>query len=453
MGQVVDRCEFEIGQRVAGSYTVAKVLGEGSFGKVYLVRDDSGTPHALKILRLWDVMPEMRKELCSRFSVEYETGLIPSPNLVRSEYYGEVGGNPFIIMEFCPGGDLTDLMGKAQGREVWICNHILNGLDALHRSGKVHRDLKPENVLFKADGTAALTDFGIVGDQNHRLTTRNIFGRPDQVFGTYAYMAPEQADRRRGGVTVKPTTDIFSFGVLAYQLVTGELPFGQLEDFNDLAEYQKRSSQNIWNRNLLTTKPNGHEWFRLIDACINPDIASRCQSARDALRMLPPAPPFRPSLQSPHHSKQQPRPVQQQPRPLVQQAPAVPRSVNVPAGSHGGMSSSNHIKLRVIEGEDAGRLFTLTPPPAGITIGRAPDNAVRLSASRDLFISRYHCTINYSPQAHAFVLRDGQWDTQTHKWKPSSNGTMVNNQRVTAQGHKLSAGDIIGIGAAKLRFE
>jgi serine/threonine protein kinase len=131
--------------------------------------------------------------------------------------------------------------------------------------------------LFKQNGKAALTDFGISGDRTHRMTQRNIFGKPNQIFGTYAYMPPEQVTRARGGATVLPTTDIFSFGVLVFQLLTGQLPFGTLESHNDLAEYQKRGKDGIWNRGLLQNVPNGQQWTRMIEGCLTPDFKERLQ--------------------------------------------------------------------------------------------------------------------------------------------------------------------------------
>lgn len=100
-------------------------------------------------------------------------------------------------MEYCSGGDLTPYLGSGSSKIPLICQQILIGLHALHTRGKVHRDLKPENVLFKSNGIAALTDFGIAGDRNKRMTERNIFGKPNQIFGTYAYMPPEQVNRMR----------------------------------------------------------------------------------------------------------------------------------------------------------------------------------------------------------------------------------------------------------------
>ena len=183
--QVVDRCDFQPGQNVNGRYTVMKTLGEGSFGVVYLVEDSRGSKYALKLLRLWEVPSEIRQPLIDRFEMEYQTGQIASDNLVQSLDYGKVGGNPFIVMEFCPGGDLERLLGKAGYRAPRICQEVLSGLKALHNHGKVHRDLKPENVLFKESGVAALTDFGIAGDRTHRMTQRNIFIRLNKDALTY----------------------------------------------------------------------------------------------------------------------------------------------------------------------------------------------------------------------------------------------------------------------------
>ena len=256
--QVVDRCDFQAGNVINNQYTVRKTLGEGSFGVVYLVEDRRGSKYALKLLRLWEVPADIRQPLMERFEMEFKTGQIDCDNLVRSLDFGTVGGNPFIVMEFCPGGDLEPLLGKSEAQAPRICQDILIGLNALHTQGKVHRDLKPENVLFKQNGKAALTDFGIAGDRTHRMTQRNIFGKPNQIFGTYAYMPPEQVTRARGGATVLPTTDIFSFGVLAYQLLTGVLPFGQLESHMDLAEYQKRGKDGYWSRDRLCNLHNSH---------------------------------------------------------------------------------------------------------------------------------------------------------------------------------------------------
>ena len=425
--QVVDRCDFQPGNVIDGRYSVKKSLGEGSFGAVYLVEDGRGQKYALKLLRLWEVPAEIRQPLMDRFEMEFKTGQIDCDNLVRSLSYGIVGGNPYIVMEYCPGGDLEPMLGKPDSRTPQICQDILIGLNALHDRGKVHRDLKPENVLFKQNGKAALTDFGISGDRTHRMTQRNIFGKPNQIFGTYAYMPPEQVTRARGGATVLPTTDIFSFGVLLFQLLTGQLPFGSLESHNDLAEYQKRGKDGIWNRGLLQTVPNGQQWMRIIDGCLMPDFKLRLQTVQEVLRLIP----------------QQAGGNYIEPVRMVQ--------------SYAPQQQTRGFQLRILQGEEYGKIYNLTQMAnAGckiLTIGRQQGNAIKIKSDFSDFMSRFHCTIERDPSTGLWVIRDGQWRNEYRQWKLSSNGTYVNAKPVTSNGFYLKAGDIIAIGDVTMRFE
>ena len=99
------RVDLKPGNTINGKYTVKSTLGEGAFGSVYKVVDAGGGEYAMKLLRLWDVPSEIRQPLVDRFDMEFQTGQIESRYLVRSLDYGLYSGNPFIIMEFCPGGD------------------------------------------------------------------------------------------------------------------------------------------------------------------------------------------------------------------------------------------------------------------------------------------------------------------------------------------------------------
>lgn len=424
--QVVDRCDFQPGQTVNSQYMVRKTLGEGSFGVVYLVENHQGIKYALKLLRLWEVPSEIRQPLMDRFKMEFETGRISCENLVQSVDYGKVGGNPFIVMEFCPGGDLEPLLGRNDPRVSQICQDILSGLKALHSYGKVHRDLKPENVLFKQNQVAALTDFGIAGDRTHRMTQRNIFGKPDQIFGTYAYMPPEQVNRARGGATVLPTTDIFSFGVLLYQLLTGLLPFGTLESHNDLAEYQIHGKNGQWNRDALRHLPFGQQWIQVIEGCLVPDFKQRIQTTDEVMRMIP---------QSSGGVYQAPRPV---PTPHYQ-----------PVQQRRGFC------LRVMQGEEYGRVYDLDQlVQKGIrvlTVGRQSDNTIYIKSDYSDFLSRHHCTLEAG--TGKWAIRDGQWLPQKRQWADSRNGTFVNSRPVSRNGFYLTSGDIISIGDVTLRFE
>lgn len=425
--QVVDRCDFSPGQVVNGKYTIMKTLGEGSFGVVYLVNDQRGEKRALKLLRLWEVTSDIRKPLIGRFEVEFKTGQIPSENLVHSLDYGYVGGNPYIVMEFCPGGDLEPLLGKRDARIARICMDFLQGLHALHANGIVHRDLKPENVLFKANGSAALTDFGIAGDRTHRLTQINWLGRPNQMFGTYAYMPPEQVDRMRGGATVKFTTDIFSFGVLAYQLLTGYLPFGQLESHNDLAKYQYNGKRGLWNRDALSLLPDGQQWVRVIEGCLVANYKNRLQNVDEVMRLIP-----------------------QRDSVYTRNVAMRPQPASYPQTQHAKGS-----RLRVMMGEEPGRVYDLTQPSQNIsrkhTIGRQKDNTICIKSDFSDYISRHHSTLEQ--ESGEWKIIDGQMDRRNQQWVESTNGTFVNSHPVTRDGYYLQPGDIIAMGDITLRFE
>ena len=437
---VPERYDCKVGDLIGGKYRVESVLGEGSFGYVYKVADMSGTVWALKLLRLWEVPATIRQPLIERFDMEYRTGRISSRNLVHSADSGFLKGNPYIVMEFCDGGDLTKFIGKADAPLPRFAMEILNGLNDLHKNGKVHRDLKPENVLLKHDGTAVLTDFGISGDRNKRMTERNIFGKPYQIFGTYAYMPPEQVNRARGISTVLPTTDVFSFGVMMFQLLTGELPFGPLNDENDLVRYQKRGKNGEWNHALLYSVNHGREWEALISGCLVPDLKNRIQSAADAMRLVPQYGPMTvPHSSAPSHKAapaQAPAPA---PAPVAQQ-PKI-------AGTF----------LRIMQGLDHGVIFDLPALLEGtgkrlLTVGRDTINSIVLRDFEESHVSRNHFTLEKMSDG-GWVIRDGQWIPEAGQWKLSTNGTYVNSSQATQAGQRLSSGDIITAGDIKIRFE
>lgn len=430
---LTERCDFQPGDIIDGKYAVKKTLGEGSFGVVYLVEDcQFHQSFALKLLRLWDVPSEIRQPLKSRFKMEFETGQIACDNLVQSLNYGNVKGNPYILMEYCPGGDLNPYLGRRGTDVSGICFDILSGLNALHQRGKVHRDLKPENILFKNNSTAALTDFGIIGDSRHRMTHIGIFGRPDQVFGTYAYMPPEQANRARRGATVLPTTDVFSFGVLVYQLLTGKLPFGTLECQDDLAEYLKRGKEGDWNRAPLKYIHNGDQWASFIGACLMPDYRQRFQSAIDIQRHLP----------TDSQREYKPHPMARYP-----QASPIYTPKTVVRG----------YCLHILQGEEYGRNYDLTNfakrGKRMLTVGRCKDNILYVKSDFSDFISRRHCTIESDKSGTQWMVRDGQWLPSEQRWQLSRNGTFVNSRPVGTKGYYLQPGDIITLGDVTFRFE
>ena len=458
MEQIPDRCEFHPGDTIYGNdntYRIEKQLGEGTFGIVYKVTDSSSNTRALKLLKLWTVPPEVYKGLRDRFIMEFKTGQIESNYLAHSFAYGDVKNNPYFVMEFCPNGDLRSYVTNNRVDFTQVGTDVLCGLRDLHSHGKVHRDLKPENVLLRKDNTAVLTDFGIAGDQNKRMTERGLAGKPKQVFGTYPYMPPEQVNPPRGGkATVLPTTDIFSFGVMMYEMMVGKLPFGELERDEHLPKYLDNGKRGIWDRNALRNVDPTGAWTAVIERCLVPDYKQRISSANDVINMLP-------------HSGAGTRP-----QPIPEPIPDY-------------MTVRNGILLRVMQGDDYGTVYKLddfiNPRHRIITIGHVSDDVYNDISIQDneYFVSRRHCTIEYDDMRNSWILRDGQWRmncpialrrqsgcmdctswcTPLMKqqygsgWRNSLNGTYLNSDEVDIWGTYIKPGDIITIGDVKLRVE
>jgi serine/threonine protein kinase len=451
-GCIAERCHFSKGDKIDGRWAVDAFLGEGTFGQVFRVKDASGRLYALKLLKLWEVMASEREGLLKRFDREFETGQIPSKFLVHSLEKGNVRGNAYIVMEYCQGGDLFNAIKQSDLNLLLISSQILCGLRDLHQNGKVHRDLKPENVLLKDNYHAVLTDFGICGDQNNRLTQTGWSGVPKERFGTFAYMPPEQINPKRGNATVLPTTDIFSFGVMTYQLLTGRLPFGELMVESDLPRYINNGKMGIWDREAVTRLANGQLWLKVIEGCLKSDFKQRLQSTNDVLSLLP----------------------------------ASPYSQNSQSVSFNS-DARNGILLRVTQGEDQGKTYNLNELLEGkatlLTMGRRSEdvwNHIQIKEEESCYISRKHCTIEKDTQRNVWIIRDGQYRTncpiglrlhevfpcrkctaacssfsatQQYRWSESLNGTYVNSHEVSPDGMVIKPGDIISIGDVKLRVE
>jgi len=426
------QCNLHQGDLIDNKYIVANMLGEGAFGQVFKVKDLSGGVFALKVLMLWKIEPEIRTKLIQRFDMEYETSRIPSKYLVHSLDKGLINGNPYIIMEYCSGGDLISAAENGRVSDYSrIAESILLGLRDLHKNGKVHRDLKPENVLLRSDGTAVLTDFGISGDRNKRMTERNIIGTPKEVFGTYAYMPPEQVNPKRGDATVLPTTDIYSFGVMMYQLLTYEMPFGQLSSHKDLVPYLDKSKKGLWNRALLSEARNGYgkQWLKVIDGCLTPDYTKRLSSVDTVISLLPN------------------RSIAEKKEPHCQVE-------NV-------TSTDSKILLRIMQGEEFGKIYRLSDMlsmnKSLFTLGRKDAlirNDIEILENQSTYISRKHCTIEHNRLTNKWLIRDGQWEPSLpSKWKESLNGTYINSDSVPQKGMYINVGDIISIGDVKIRVE
>ncbi|HSB29031.1 MAG TPA: protein kinase [Pyrinomonadaceae bacterium] len=213
---------LHVGRRL-GAYKIEKLLGTGGMGEVYLARDGKlGRNVALKILPVHFVADTERS---ARFQREARAlSSLNHPNLVTVYEVGEADGLHFIAMEFVAGSTLSSLRNSASLKEILsIVAQVAEAVSAAHQSGIVHRDIKPENIMVRADGYAKVLDFGLVklvehADPREQDAANTQLG---VAMGTLAYMSPEQAS----GESIDHRTDIWSLGVVLYELSTGQRPF------------------------------------------------------------------------------------------------------------------------------------------------------------------------------------------------------------------------------------
>lgn len=202
-----------------GRYEIKRQLGRGGMATVYLAHDPRfGRDVALKVLPrqfLHDEQFRVRFEREARTIAKLEHKAI-----VPVYDFGEHDDQPYLVMRHMSGGSLEDRLQKgALSRQeiVRVIGRIAHALDAAHAQGVVHRDLKPGNILFDGDGDAYLSDFGIVKLSE---ATANITG--NAIVGTPAYMSPEQV---HGKKKVDARSDIYTLGVILYELITGKPPY------------------------------------------------------------------------------------------------------------------------------------------------------------------------------------------------------------------------------------
>ena len=221
-----------IGQTIGG-HKIDSLLGQGGMGAVYRAFDDALGRHvAIKIIR-----PELAHgHMLDRFMREARAlAKMSHPNLLAIHSIGfadDLGGIPYFVMEYIEGRSLSEYLhaqGKPRPEEVAeLCGEILAALSHVHGEGITHRDLKPSNIMIRgSDRRAILMDFGIAKvDDAQGLTTEGI------VLGTPEYMSPEQAD----SADVDPRSDIYSFGIMLYEIFNGAVPFKGKSTFSILRQ-------------------------------------------------------------------------------------------------------------------------------------------------------------------------------------------------------------------------
>jgi tRNA A-37 threonylcarbamoyl transferase component Bud32 len=259
--------QFRRGQVVAGRYTVLNLIGQGGMGCIYKVHDNTlGEDVALKTL-----LPQFLQDklVLERFYNEAKIARrLAHPNIVRVHDIGEDGKILYISMEYLQGMSLREILdnlGPGQrlpiAQTLKVFDELCAALEYAHQF-TVHRDIKPENVMIGQDGSVRLMDFGISKLMaNTRLTNASI------VMGTPFYMSPEQIKNSRD---VDARADIYSVGVMLYEILTGSVPTG----------VPKPASQ--------VTKDVPPALDKIVAKCVDPDPRERYQSASELRQAFQP---------------------------------------------------------------------------------------------------------------------------------------------------------------------
>jgi serine/threonine protein kinase/Flp pilus assembly protein TadD len=263
------RDELTTGSTFAGRYQIIEELGKGGMGKVYKVHDTKIKEKiALKLIK-----PEIAKDkkTIERFSNELRlTRKIRHKNVCQMFDLGEEQGTQFITMEYVPGEDLRSLIRRIGqlpiGKSISISRQICEGLAEAHRLGVVHRDLKSNNIMIDKEGNVRIMDFGIA----RSLEAKGITGAGIMI-GTPEYMSPEQVE----GKDVDQRSDIYSLGIILYEMVTGQVPFEGDTPFTIGMKHKGEIPQNPKELNSQLSD----ELDRVIMRCLEKDKEQRHQSA------------------------------------------------------------------------------------------------------------------------------------------------------------------------------
>jgi serine/threonine protein kinase len=260
-----------------GPYRIAGIIGEGGMGVVYRAKDTRlGRDVAIKVLT--HVATEDQERLV-RFEQEARaTGILNHPNLLTIYDVGREGGAPYIVSELLEGETLRDRLGRGPlppRRAIDAALQVAQGLAAAHDKGIIHRDLKPENIFLTRDGRAKILDFGIakLSAPTGEGAFQSAATEPGMVLGTVGYMSPEQVR----GEPVDTRSDIFAFGAILYEMLSGARAFKRDSSIETLGAILKEEPPDLTER--LPNMPPALE--RLVRRCLEKSRDLRFQSARD----------------------------------------------------------------------------------------------------------------------------------------------------------------------------
>jgi serine/threonine protein kinase len=251
-------------------YRILKKIGEGGMASIYLAADRSGGAQVLKVMR---IVGDQQGDHLQRFIQEFALlAQVKHRNVAQIHRQGFCSGHAYIAMEYFSQGDLRARMARGVDPQT-ACSYIRQtaaALDAIHAAGIVHRDLKPDNLMLRKDGSIALADFGIAKHVEMFITDT----AHGEVVGTPYYLSPEQATGR----IVDHRCDLYSLGVILYELLTGAKP------------YRAATADALLDLHVnapVPRLPAAHERFQtVLDNLMAKDCEQRYRSARHLLADL-----------------------------------------------------------------------------------------------------------------------------------------------------------------------
>ncbi|UCE41820.1 MAG: protein kinase [Candidatus Aminicenantes bacterium] len=263
--------ELTTGSIFAGRYQIMTELGKGGMGRVYRALDQKINEEvAIKLIK-----PEIAKDkrTIERFSNELKMARkIAHRNVCKMYYLGEEEGAHYITMEYIPGEDLKSMIRMSgqlsTSTVIKIAGQVCDGLNEAHRLGVIHRDLKPNNIMIDKQGNARIMDFGIA----RSLSTEGITGS-GIIIGTPEYMSPEQVE----GKETDQRSDIYSLGVILYEMATGRVPFEGDTPFTIGVKHKSEMPTNP--QELNDQIPD--DLSEIILKCLEKDKEKRFQSAEE----------------------------------------------------------------------------------------------------------------------------------------------------------------------------
>jgi serine/threonine protein kinase len=277
-------------QQRVGSFILLEKLGAGGIGEVWKARD-----HRLnRVVALKFILENSSRSSQDLLREARAASALNHPNIVTILEIGESDGGTYIAMEFVEGETLRERMkklGVSFETALDIAMQMAKGLAAAHEIGIVHRDIKPENVMIRIDGLIKLLDFGFakVLPWSQDAVTAGASGAPSesgQLTGTFGYMSPEQAR----GQQIEPSSDIFAFGIVLYEMLTGEHPFRADTPIDTL--HRILNAEPVSTRIRCPELPL--EIHNIVERCLKKDKTQRFQSASDLeahLRLVQGSPP------------------------------------------------------------------------------------------------------------------------------------------------------------------